>query len=146
MSANADVIQGIYDAFNRRDIEGLLAGFDEEIVIEQTEDLAYAAALLRLLGPRFVILSGGYSGHPEVKRLFETVWEISDWFQVDPEEFIEEDDRIIVVLNLHARAKDTGLEGEAQTAHLWTMHDRRATCLQVYATKADALTAAGWPQ
>jgi ketosteroid isomerase-like protein len=143
MSSDIQALQGIYGAFNRRDIDGLLAGFDPEIVIEQTEDLAYAAALLRVLGPRFVILSGGYRGHPEVRRLFETVWEISDWFQVEPLEFIEAGERIVVPLQLRARAKDTGLEGEAETAHLWTMRDSKATRLEVYASKGDAVAAAG---
>jgi ketosteroid isomerase-like protein len=143
MRPNLDVLREIYDAFNRRDIEGLMEGFHPEIEIVETADLGYAALLLRVLGPRFVVLSGEYRGHDEVRRLFETVWEISEWFQANPEEFVERGDQVIVPLQLHARAKETGLVGEAETAHLWRMRDGKGIRLQVYAHKTEALEAAG---
>lgn len=143
MRENVDVLRGIYDAFNRRDGDGLMEGFHPEIEVVETQDLGYAALLLRVLGPRFVVLSGRYRGLDEVRRLFETVWEISDWFRADPEEFIELDEQVIVPLRLRARARETGLEGEAETAHLWTMRDAKGVRLQVYAHKAEALEAAG---
>lgn len=142
MREHEELLRGIYDAFNRRDIDGLLEGFHPEIEIDETEDLAYAAALLRVLGPRFVVLSGGYSGLEEVRRLFETVWEISDWFNAEPQEFIPADGCIIVVLKLQARAKETGLEGEADTSHLWTMKDGKGRRLRVYADTSEAHEAA----
>ena len=138
-----DVLRGVYEAFNRRDIEGLLDGFDPEIEIEETADLGYAALLLRVLGPRFVVLSGGYHGHEEVRGLFETVWGISEWFLAEPEEFVEAKEQVIAVLRLSARAKSSGQEGEGRTAHLWTMKGGKATHLQVFADKADALEATG---
>jgi ketosteroid isomerase-like protein len=137
------VLRGVYEAFNRRDIDGLLDGFDPEIEIEETEDLGYAALLLRVLGPRFVVLSGGYRGHEEVKGLFETVWEISEWFLAEPQEFVEANGQIIVTLRLQARAKSSGVEGEGRTAHLWTMRGKKGLHLQVFADKAAALQAAG---
>jgi ketosteroid isomerase-like protein len=137
-----ETLRGVYEAFNRRDIDGLLEGFDPDVVVDETEDLAYAALLLRVLGPRFVVLSGGYRGREEVRRLFETVWEISEWFLVEPEEFVEVDEQIIVVLRLHARAKDSGAEGEARTAHLWTIRNGKGARLQVFPGKAEALEAA----
>jgi ketosteroid isomerase-like protein len=139
---SVETLRGIYDAFNRRDIDGLLDGFHRDIEIEETEDLAYAALLLRVLGPRFVVLSGGYRGHEEVKTLFETVWEISEWFRAEPEEFIAVDGQIIVALRLHARGKDSEIEGEALTAHLWTMKEGKGFRLAVFAEKKAALEAA----
>jgi hypothetical protein len=143
---NVETLRQIYEAFNDREIENLMEGFHPEIEIEETQDLAYAAALLRVLGPRFVILSGGYRGHSEVKKLWETVWEISEWFIVDPEEFIEVDEHVVVPLILSARAKGTGLEGEAPTAHLWTMRDWKGFRLQVFADKRQAMAATRMPK
>ncbi len=140
--SNIDVLLDLYSAFNRRDIEGLLAAFDLEIEIEQTWDLEYAALLLRVLGPRFVILSGGYRGLDEVRRLFESVWEIAEWFRVDAEDYVAVGDRVVVPLRLSAKAKATGIEGEARTAHLWTLRDGKALRLQVYATSDGAIAAA----
>jgi hypothetical protein len=137
-----EALRGVYEAFNRRDMEGLLDGFDPGIEIQETEDLGYAALLLRVLGPRFVVLSGGYHGHEEVRGLFQTVWDISESFVAEPQEFVEVDDQIMVTLHLQAEAKASGVGGEGQTAHLWTMKGRKASRLQVFANKADALQAA----
>ena len=142
MRQHEEVLRSIYEAFNRRDLNRLLELLHPEIEVDETEDLAYAATLLRLLGPRFVVLSGGYQGHEEVTRVFETVWSISDWFNVEPQKFISVDDAIIVVLRLEARALETGLEGEAHSAHLWTMQDGKGRRLRVYADVDQAQQAA----
>jgi uncharacterized protein len=142
---NVETLRQLYEAFNQRDIDELMEGFHPGIEIHETQDLAYAAALLRVLGPRFVILSGGYRGYEEVRKLWETVWEISEWFIVDPEEFIETNDHVVVVLILNARARGTGLEGEARTAHLWKMQDGKGIRLEVFADRPQALAAAHLP-
>jgi uncharacterized protein len=139
--ANVEVVRKIYEAFNRRDIDGILDGMDPEIEIEETQDLAYAARLLRVLGPRFVVLSGAYQGREEVRKLFEAVWVISEWFQADPEEFVDGDEWVVVALRLRARGRNSGEEGEAVTAHAWTMRDGKAAKLRVYAEREQALEA-----
>jgi ketosteroid isomerase-like protein len=143
---NVAAMRNVYEAFNGGDLEGVLAGFDPDIEVVETQDLAYAARLLRVLGPRFMMLSGGYRGVAEVKRIFESAWEIAEWFRVEPEEFIALGDRVVVLVRLRAKAKDTGIEGEALTAHLWTMKDGRATRWEVYPGKPEALAAAAAAQ
>jgi len=138
---DVEVLGRVYEAFNGRDMPAMLECFDPAIEIEETEDLEYAALLLRVLGPRFVVLSGGYSGHDQVRRLFETVWAISEWFTVEPEEFMEQGDEVIVPLRLSARSADAGTEGEARTAHVWTMAGGKAIRLRVYADRERALAA-----
>jgi ketosteroid isomerase-like protein len=133
-----ETVHRVYEAFNERDIGRLLECLDPDFEIDRTDDLAYAAALLRVLGPRFVILSGGYRGHDEVRRLFETVWEISEWFRVTPAQYLEIDGLVLVPLVLSARAKESGEQGEAQTTHLWTVRDAKATRLRVFADEATA--------
>ena len=142
MREHEQVLRGMYDAFTRRDIDALLEGFHPEIEIEETEDLAHAAALLRVLGPRFVVLSGNYRGREEVRRLAESLWDISDWFTAEPQEFIAAGECIIIVLKMNARARGTGLEGEADTAHVWTMKDGKGRRLRVYADTSKAHEAA----
>jgi ketosteroid isomerase-like protein len=145
MTQNVETLRRTYEAFNDRDIETVMEGFHPDIEIEETQDLAYAAALLRVLGPRFVILSGGYRGRDEVKKLWETVWEISEWFLVYPHDYLESGEHVVVPITLSARAKGTGLEGEAPTAHRWTMRDGMGRRLQVFADKQQALAASRFP-
>jgi SnoaL-like domain len=138
-------LRGVYEAFNQRDIDALVSGFSPDIEIEETEDIGYAALLLRVLGPRFVVLSGRYRGLEEVRRLFETVWEIAEWFKVEPQEFRRVGGHVVVPLAMSAKARETGLEGEATTVHLWSMRFGKGAHLQVFATMGEALAAAGQP-
>ena len=89
-----------------------------------------------------MILSGGYRGLDEVRRLFESVWEIAEWFRVDAEKFIAVGEHVVVPLRLSAKAKATGIEGEALTAHLWKLRGGKALRLQVYAGNDEAIAAA----
>ena len=91
----------------------------------------------------FVILSGQYRGLEEVRRLFESVWEISEWFVVEPGDPVEIGDSVVIPLDMRARARATGIEGSARTVHRWTMRDGRATRLQVFADGEEALAAQG---
>jgi ketosteroid isomerase-like protein len=135
-------LRDLYSAFNRKDREGIRRVLDPDIVVDETEDLAYAAALLRVLGPRFVILSAGYRGIDEVVSLFDTVWEISEWFEVQPSEFMQMGNLVVVPLTLRAKSRHEGREGEAETAHLWTVDGGRARRLRVFPRRGDAVAAA----
>jgi hypothetical protein len=139
---DVEALRALYGAFNRCEIEPLLDRFDSEIEVEETEDLGYAALLLRVLGPRFVILSGRYQGIEEVRRLFESVWEIAEWFRVQPLDFVEAEGRVVVSLRMEAKAKDTGIVGEALAVHLWRMREGRGVRLQVFADVESAISAA----
>jgi ketosteroid isomerase-like protein len=140
---NVETMRRMYEAWNDRDIDALMGNYDPDIEIVETQDLAYAAALLRVLGPRFVILSGGYRGTAEVKKLWETIWEISEWFIVNPEDFIAVGDaQVVVPCILSARAKGTGREGEASTAHLFTVRDGKVLRMQVFVESQQAMAAA----
>jgi ketosteroid isomerase-like protein len=144
---NVETLRRMYEAWNDRDIGTLMGNYDPDIEIVETQDLAYAAALLRVLGPRFVILSGGYRGKAEVRKLWETIWEISEWFIVNPEDFIAVgDDQVVVPNVLNARAKGTGLEGEAPTAHLFTVRNDKVLRMQVFVDKQQAMAAARLPK
>jgi ketosteroid isomerase-like protein len=48
---------------------------------------------------------------------------------------------VVVPLIMRARSADSGKEGEARTAHVWTMAAGRATTLRVYADRERALDA-----
>jgi hypothetical protein len=136
-------LKSLYDAFNRRDAAAISAVLDDRIEVDETEDLAYAAALIRVLGPRFMILSAAYKGKAEVQALFETVWMISEWFEVKPLDFQEIEDLIAVPLVLRAQSRNGDRAGgEAETAHLWTMRDGRATRLRVFSELNEAVAAA----
>ena len=52
---------------------------------------------------------------------------------------------VVVPARLVARGRDTGIEAEQQLAMVWTLQRGQGVRLETYATKAEALEAAGLP-
>lgn len=136
-----EVLTRLYDAFNRRDMPAMLECFDPNIEVSAPEGLEYAAVMMRLLGPRGVVLLDKYRGHNEVRRLYEALWSISGRFTVDPTDFVMHGAAVVVPAVLRAVTADAGTEGEVQVAHLWTLAGGKVTSLRIY-VDADRATAA----
>ena len=119
----------------------MLEIFDPDVEVSAPEGFEYAATMMRLLGPRFVVLLESYRGHDEVRRLYEAMWAISARFTVDPKEFVQRGDEVFVPVVLRAQTAEGGIEGEAEGAHLWTLADDRVKSLRVYGDRRRALEA-----
>ena len=136
-----EVLRRLYDAFHRRDMPAMLEIFDPEVEVSAPEGFQYAATMMRLLGPRFVVLLETYHGHDEVRRLYEAMWAISARFTVDPKEFVQRGNQVFVPVVLRAQTAEGGIEGEAEGAHLWTLAGERVKSLRVYSDRRRALAA-----
>ena len=84
-----------------------------------------------------------YSG-PEGARQFLAEWADAwdDW-ELEVEDRIEAGERVVIVINQRGRAKATGIPVEMRFAQVWTFRDGRAIRMQMYASPAEALEAAG---
>ncbi len=140
---NLEVLGKVYDAFNRRDMPGMLDCFDSGIEVSAPDGLEYAAVMMRLLGPRGVVLLDRYRGKDEVRRLYEALWTISAQFTVDVKEFVEHEGAVVVPAVLHAVTADAGTEGEVHVAHLWTLAAGKVTSLRIYVDVDRAKAAIG---
>jgi ketosteroid isomerase-like protein len=69
-------------------------------------------------------------------RTFLAAWERP--FRLDAEEFIQEGDRILVLIRWHGRGKGSGVEMEAEGAHLWTFRDGVAVRFETYRDREEA--------
>lgn len=141
-----DALRSIYAAFNRRDMPAFLEHFHPEIVISTPDDLEFAALMMRLLGPRFVVLIGTYRGEEETRRLFEAMWAISERFSVEAEEFVEMEDGIAVAVRLRTISLDAGIEGDVRIGHAWTFADGKAITLRVFSDRERAISALRPPE
>jgi len=86
---------------------------------------------------------GSFQGREEVTKLSEGYLEVFDFFHMEPEEFFEADDRIVVFVRTPARGKGSGVEVEFRPAHVWTMRLGKAVRLEVFPDRAKALEAVG---
>jgi ketosteroid isomerase-like protein len=124
-------LQSSQDAFRDGDVDVFLDEFwDDGVVCDGMPGTPIA-------------LDSPVLGREGVKRLMEGQMEVLDYLRIEPEEFVDRGDSVVVPIRLYARARHTGLEGMQTTVHLWRMRDGKAIQLTVYPTKADALEAVG---
>lgn len=127
MSAeNVQRLREGYAAFARQDLQAVLAAFDEEIEWTVPDSLPFG---------------GVYRGHDEVVGFFGSL--AQDWqgLSVEPVEFIDGGDTVVVIAHLRASGSDGSLDQHA--VHLWRMRDGKATSFTEYLDTAKALQALG---
>ncbi len=84
-----------------------------------------------------------YRGPGGAARLMAEWNAAFDDLRVDIEELIDAGDRVVAVLRLRGRLRDSGDEVEMAETHVMTIRDGKATLLREYATKQEALQAEG---
>jgi uncharacterized protein len=80
-------------------------------------------------------------GREGIRQLFASYMEAFDALRLEPEEFIDAGDHIVVSLHQRVRGKGSGAEVVARVAHVWTMQDGVAQRLRIFGDTAKALKA-----
>ncbi len=62
---------------------------------------------------------------------------------MEPEEFFESGDHVVVFVKVVSRPKGTSADMEVRNGHLWTIRDGAITSLKTFAVREEALEAAG---
>src|SRR2546421_10368211 len=84
-----------------------------------------------------------YHGHEGMFRWqadWESSWESWRW---EPEEFVAAGDRVVAVLRVHAKGRESGVEIERLDGAVWTMRNGKGIRLDYLSSKAEALEAVG---
>ena len=85
-----------------------------------------------------------YRGHDGIREYFhdiESAW--AEW-SVEVERVAEgADGRVVIVMTMHARGKESGLELAERTAHIWTVRDGLLVRNELYREPDEALRALG---
>ena len=121
------IVSRSYDAFGRGDPEAALAAFDPEIEAYD-HDIPDAGEYR------------GFEGLMRWQADWERSWESWRWV---PEEFIEAGDRVVAILRVHAKGRQSGLEVERVDGAVWTLRDGKCVRLDYYGNREQALEAAG---
>jgi ketosteroid isomerase-like protein len=123
-----EVLRIGYEAFSRGDWDAAI-GFAHPEFELQTAD--------RVVNP------GTYRGPEEVRRFFEDQFAPFEEVVVEPQEFFERGDQIVVFVLTRLRPTGSSAVVENRIGHLWTMREGKATRLQVFPRREDALEVAG---
>jgi ketosteroid isomerase-like protein len=120
-----------YEAWNRRDVEALrsLIGPDVELVpISQSPDMR--------------AFRTGEGLGPFVESARET-WEE---FRFVPVAFVRSGDRLLVDVDVHAKARGSGIELQERWAHLYTLREGTLVRLQAFTDRDEAQAALAYPE
>jgi ketosteroid isomerase-like protein len=123
-SLQVETIRAAYRAFNGGDIEAVVNLLDEEV------ELRPAASSLE--------------PHPLRGRQAVREYLTPDLFALqtaEPEEFIEEGNRILVRARTRARGRESGVELDQTVFHLFTLEGDRAVRFEVHLDRDEALAA-----
>lgn len=126
---NAELIRRSVEAYNRRDLDGLLETWAPDVVLDWSNSR----------GPD----AGVFRGQDEVRAFAEQLLESWDQIRMElVEEPIEADDDLLIMDNVaHMRGRG-GIEVEARSAWLITIRDGLQSSITMYQTKQEALEAA----
>jgi ketosteroid isomerase-like protein len=128
---NVEIARRGYAALAAGDVEAVLEFIDRNIEVEiytGRPDL-----------PESQRLHGHLGFLENLRQLTEAFEDI----QVEPEEFVEVGDELVVLVHATARGQGSGISVDNRIAHVWTLRDGKATRFRVYLSKEQALEAAG---
>jgi ketosteroid isomerase-like protein len=125
-SNNVDTLRSAYDGFARQDIPTVMAAFHEDIEWHTPDSMPFG---------------GSYHGHDGVGHFFGQLSEYWQELRVEPEEFIDAGETIVVPIRLSG----TGAGGavQSESLHLWRMRDGKAASFREYPDTARLLQALG---
>jgi ketosteroid isomerase-like protein len=128
-SENVEVVRTAMESFNLDGVEAIADQISPDF--ETTTP------------PSLSVEPDTYRGPDGVRRWFDA-WEgTMDEVRFDVDELIDAGDRVIAVSRMVARSHTSGIEVEQAVALVWTLRDGRAVRLDPYATREEAVRAAG---
>jgi ketosteroid isomerase-like protein len=101
-----EFLRSAYDIFNRGDVEPWLALHDEGVVFD-------------LSAAYFYDLEPIYRGHEGIRAFWQGAHEPFDTFLLEPIEFVEGNDGVLVRLVLRVRGAGSGAPAQIRIFHVW---------------------------
>jgi hypothetical protein len=126
---NVRVVQQVFEALGRGDIPAMLNALIEDVDWhnpESTEILPWA---------------GTCHGREQVAQFFTTLGEVVEIQQFEPQEFIAQGDKVVVLGYDRARVKSTGRTYENHWAMIFTLRGDKIAGFRIYEDTAAILAA-----
>ena len=124
---NVEIVRRGYEHYNRTG-EPDYSAFDPEIVYDVSR---------RTFDPRV------YHGHEGVREFVALIREQWSTMRLEPQDFVDGGDRVVVSVHLIGVGKESGVETTAHAAHVWTFRAGKIVRQTVFQTMDEALQAAG---
>ena len=122
---NVEIVRRGYRAFGERGVEAILEFLDPEIEWHMSAVFAHPPRVFR--------------GHDGVRDVFRFFDELLDDLGVDPHEFIEAGDQVIVPVRMHGRLRESGEPVAYELVQVWLGRDGKAIRLVTYPDREAAI-------
>jgi uncharacterized protein len=120
MADNVAIVNGVYEAFAKGDINTVLGALDEQVEWNEAEHVPYWPGKA-FVGPQAV--AGG---------VFERFLQDFDGFRVDVQRVVGLGDTVLVEARYRGTFKATGQDLDAQVAHVWDFRAGKCVRWQQY--------------
>jgi ketosteroid isomerase-like protein len=128
---NVEVVQRAVEAYNRRDVEALVA--------EAHPDVEWYPAILVMLSGKETV----YRGHEGIRQLMKDIDETLAVAHAELSEFRDLGDRVLALGRFKTRGKASGVDTESPVGYLGDFRDGKFVRVRTYLDPAEALEAAG---
>jgi ketosteroid isomerase-like protein len=119
---HVEIMRNVYGNLAKGDLPAVLATFDAEIHWTEAEGFPYG---------------GVYTGPEEVaEKVFMRLGTEWDGFSVQPAEFVDAGDKVVVMGKYRGTYKATGKDIDAHFAHVWTLRNGKAVKFVQYTDTA----------
>ncbi len=102
---NTKVAEQMYETFNSGDVEGFLNLFSEDASWDSPE-------------LENIPLETTFRGRDKLAEFLTGLVEYEEFLKIEPQEFIAQNDRVVILGELHVRSKITGKEYKTGFAHI----------------------------
>jgi ketosteroid isomerase-like protein len=125
---NIALVRESYEAFERRDLGGLLDRFPADFEVHD---------------PPEMLDSGVHCGREAIAADWAHTFEAFEDFRVEVEEQHEASEELVMFVRYSGRGRASGAVVDAPMAHVWTFEQGRPIRLRQFLDRAAALEAAG---
>lgn len=115
MPTSSEVVRRVYDAFSRHDNEAMLTFLSPNMEWARSD-------VIRDRGP-----SGPPKGLKDIFAHLERARSVFSELQLNPREYVEQDDRVVVFGAYHLRGAHSGVSGTVPFVHSWRLSEGLAT-------------------
>ena len=129
---NVEVVRRMFDAFNRGDVDAVIATFDEGCLLEEPREMPDRS-------------SSGIRGHDGIREWMANLRGVAG-VRFEPRSFSAGGDAVVSELAAHGQGQGSGVPVEWTTFAVLRMRNGKITRAQAFLSSDEALEAVGPPE